>query len=111
MQYVMDVWLRVQQAYLYLEPVFGAEDITKQMQAEGGSFDYLHLEMIAFSCSDYFSFATGMFQVVDSNWRKLMTEVSLDTKVLIIFVPVISCFCTPFYRSRASPTCNICSLF
>jgi dynein heavy chain len=52
----VEVWLKVQAAWMYLEPVFGAEDIIKQMPAEG-----------------------TMFKVVDSNWHKLFNDVARDT--------------------------------
>jgi hypothetical protein len=48
----------VQAAWIYLEPVFGAEDISKQMPAEG-----------------------NMFKSVDSRWRDLMSKVNLNPRV------------------------------
>jgi dynein heavy chain len=57
-QEIIEVWLKVQSMWMYLEPVFGSEDIMKQMAKEG-----------------------HMFKVVDSHWHKLMAEVVTDTKV------------------------------
>ena len=52
-QELMELWLKVQSAWMYLEPVFGAEDIMNQMPGEG-----------------------QMFTVVNQHWHKLMKEVN-----------------------------------
>jgi len=58
-QEIMEVWLKVQGAWMYLEPVFGSDDIVKQMPTEG-----------------------KLFKTVNANWCKLMSDVSSDPKVL-----------------------------
>lgn len=60
---IVEVWLKVQTAWMYLQPVFGADDIVKQMPAEG-----------------------TMFKVVDANWHKLMMDVCKDTKLYAVSV-------------------------
>ncbi|XP_068129764.1 dynein axonemal heavy chain 3-like [Hyperolius riggenbachi] len=51
MQEALDSWLRVQMAWLYLDPIFGSEDIRNQIPVEGKKFE-----------------------VVDSNWRLIMRK-------------------------------------
>ncbi|XP_077987554.1 dynein axonemal heavy chain 3-like isoform X2 [Glandiceps talaboti] len=58
---ILDSWLKVQAAWLYLEPIFGSEDIRRQIPVEG-----------------------KMFTDVDFNWRDIMTNAVKDTKALIV---------------------------
>ncbi|XP_072257294.1 dynein axonemal heavy chain 3-like isoform X3 [Pyxicephalus adspersus] len=51
LQETLDSWLRVQMAWLYLEPIFGSEDICNQIPVEGEKF-----------------------QTVNRNWRLIMRE-------------------------------------
>ena len=38
MKDTLDSWLKVQAAWLYLEPIFGSEDIRNQIPVEGEMF-------------------------------------------------------------------------
>ena len=38
MKDTLDSWLKVQAAWLYLEPIFGSEDIRNQIPVEGDMF-------------------------------------------------------------------------
>ena len=57
----MDTWLKVQSAWLYLEPVFSSEEILNQMPVEG-----------------------GIFKDGDSQWRQMMINVDMNTKATVI---------------------------
>ncbi|KAM4676017.1 dynein axonemal heavy chain 3-like [Discoglossus pictus] len=48
---ILESWLKVQSAWLYLEPIFGSEDIRNQIPVEGKKFE-----------------------IVDMNWRLIMKE-------------------------------------
>lgn len=57
----MDEWLKCQQGWVYLEPIFGSEDILQQMPNEGRKF-----------------------RAVDAAWRRVMTRAALSPELLSI---------------------------
>ena len=59
MQDILDAWLRCQESWLYLEPIFNSEDIMKQMPVEGRKFNK-----------------------VDRIWRNIMAKTVADPHVL-----------------------------
>eukprot|EP00884_Botryococcus_braunii_P001776 jgi/Botrbrau1/1159/Bobra.0162s0047.1 len=60
-QEVLDEWLKCQQGWVYLEPIFGSEDILQQMPNEGRKF-----------------------RAVDAAWRRVMTRAALSPELLSI---------------------------
>lgn len=60
-QDVLEIWVKVQGLYLYLEPIFSFEDIMKTLVTE-----------------------SEKFQKVNSSWMKIMELVEEDPKVLNI---------------------------
>eukprot|EP00741_Cyanophora_paradoxa_P002212 tig00000555_g2144.t1 len=60
-QDVLDAWLKCQASWLYLEPIFGSEDIMKQMPQEGKKF-----------------------QAVDKMWRETMKQVIANPHALAV---------------------------
>ncbi|KAK7495478.1 hypothetical protein BaRGS_00013176, partial [Batillaria attramentaria] len=61
MKAILDSWLKVQAAWLYLEPIFGSQDIRNQIPVEG-----------------------KMFEEVDGHWREMMTNAVVNTQALVV---------------------------
>ena len=61
MQEILDAWLACQQAWLYLEPIFGSDDILQQMPVEGRKF-----------------------KAVDATWRRTMEKAAKNPEVLLV---------------------------
>ena len=60
MKAILDSWLKVQAAWLYLEPIFGSQDIRNQIPIEG-----------------------KMFEQVDGNWYVYVTLTSLFRGLIV----------------------------
>jgi len=56
---VIEEWVKVQRAWMYLEPIFSSDDIMRQLPTEG-----------------------KRFANVDRTWRKLMAAASQETDVI-----------------------------
>ncbi|XP_064605237.1 dynein axonemal heavy chain 3-like isoform X2 [Liolophura sinensis] len=61
MKATLDSWLKVQSAWLYLEPIFSSQDIRNQIPMEG-----------------------KLFEEVDDHWRTIMNTAVLDPKALVV---------------------------
>ena len=61
MKSILDSWLKVQAAWLYLEPIFGSQDIRDQIVKEG-----------------------KMFETVDGHWKEIMMTAIKDTRALVV---------------------------
>ncbi|ESO88893.1 hypothetical protein LOTGIDRAFT_125424 [Lottia gigantea] len=61
MRDILESWLKVQSAWLYLEPIFGSQDIRNQIPVEG-----------------------KMFEEVDEHWKTIMTKAVEDTSALVV---------------------------
>ena len=60
-QDLVDIWLKVQGVWQYLEPIFGSEDIMRQMPKEG-----------------------ALFKKQDGMWRDNVNKVKVDVRVLVV---------------------------
>ena len=61
LQDIIDNWLKVQAAWLYLEPIFSSDDITRQLPTE-----------------------SSMFTVVNGVWIQSMSETAREPAVLSV---------------------------
>lgn len=61
MKDILESWLKVQAAWLYLEPIFGSQDIRNQIPVEG-----------------------ALFEEVDGHWKNIMEHAILNTKALVV---------------------------
>ena len=59
LQDIMDQWLKCQSKWLYLEPIFGSDEIMKQIPTEGAAFKNM-----------------------DSTWRRIMHEVGQQPEII-----------------------------
>jgi dynein heavy chain len=60
-QEVLDSWLKCQNGWLYLEPIFGSDDIMQQMPTEGRKF-----------------------KTVDVQYRKMMEKLKITADVVVV---------------------------
>ncbi|XP_052828077.1 dynein axonemal heavy chain 3 [Octopus bimaculoides] len=61
MKGILESWLKVQSAWLYLEPIFGSADIREQIPVQG-----------------------KMFEEVDQNWKQIMSTAKQSHKALTV---------------------------
>jgi dynein heavy chain len=81
MKAILDSWLKVQAAWLYLEPIFGSEDIRNQIPVEGKMFE----EVDGHWCDEHCFTANRSQQSDYVHFRKnIMENAILDTKALVV---------------------------
>ena len=87
-QDLIDIWLKVQGVWQYLEPIFGSEDIMRQMPEEGKLFkkqDVMWRENNKAILKAVIRFMVDgdENEVLDNTWRKLSREMKNKWQLLI----------------------------
>lgn len=79
MQDILDVWVKVQSAWMYLEPIFMSEDIMRQMPVEGAKFKAVRTT----SQLTRWKLLNVVFPPqIDKIWRKIMHDINEDSRVI-----------------------------
>lgn len=82
MQDIMDIWMQVQSAWMYLEPIFNSEDIMRQMPVEGKQFKAVNRRWIS---TRHAFMPFNRFRIllqIDQIWRTIMKSTHNDRRVI-----------------------------
>jgi dynein heavy chain len=105
-QEVLDVWIKVQRNWLYLQPIFDSADIKRQLPTEGAMFDGVDKNWRftlanAKSTPKILEFCDNekLLELISTAYRKAsLITLRLSDQYLLVSISYLMRICYPFYR-------------